>query len=181
MILAFGPVSGAHLNPLVTMAGRLRREIAGPTAAAFVVAQIVGAGLGVMVANLMFELPAVTVSVKDRTGWTLWLSEAVATFGLVLVVRTVGRRGRVAETALAVAAFVGAAMLFTASTCFANPAVTLARTLTDTFAGIAPSSVPAFLAAQLIGALVAIACDLFVFAPTRTPLGSETPTSDERG
>jgi glycerol uptake facilitator-like aquaporin len=87
----------------------------------------------------------------------------------------------VAETALAVAAFVGAAMLFTASTCFANPAVTLARTLTDTFAGIAPSSVPAFLAAQLIGALVAIACDLFLVAPTRTRLGSDAPTSDERG
>lgn len=173
MILAFGPVS--HLNPLVTMAGRLRREIAGPTAAAFVVAQIVGAGLGVMVANLMFELPAVTVSVKDRTGWTLWLSEAVATFGLVLVVRTVGRRGRVAETALAVAAFVGAAMLFTASTCFANPAVTLARTLTDTFAGIAPSSVPAFLAAQLIGALVAIACDLVLHPDDRRRTSSPRP------
>jgi arsenate reductase len=181
MILAFGRVSGSHLNPLVTMAGRLRREIAGPTAAAFVVAQIVGAAVGVIVANLMFELPAVTVSVNDRTGWTLWLSEAIATFGLVLVVRTVGRRGHVAETALAVAGFVGAAMLFTPSTCFANPAVTLARTLTDTFAGIAPSSVPAFLAAQLIGALVAVACDLFLFAPTRTRLGSDTPTSDERG
>jgi glycerol uptake facilitator-like aquaporin len=181
MILVFGPVSGTHLNPLVTMAGRLRREIAGPTAAAFVVAQIVGAGPGVMVANLMFELPAVTVSVKDRIGWTLWLSEAVATFGLVLVVRSVGRGARVAETALAVAAFVGAAMLFTASTCFANPAVTLARTLTDTFAGIAPSSVPAFLAAQLIGALVAIACDLFRVPPARTRPGSDTPKSDERG
>ena len=181
MILAFGPVSGAHLNPLVTMAGRLRREISGPTAAAFVVAQIVGAALGVMVANLMFELPAVTVSVKDRTGWTMWLSEAVATFGLVLVVRTVGRRGRVAETALAVGAFVGAAIVFTPSTCFANPAVTLARTLTDTFAGIAPSSVLAFLAAQLIGAIVAIACDLFLFAPTRTRPRSDAPTSDERG
>jgi arsenate reductase len=181
MILAFGPVSGAHLNPLITMAGRLRREIAGPTTAAFVVAQIVGAALGVMVANLMFELPAVTVSMKDRTGWTMWLSEAVATFGLVLLVRTVGRRGRVAETALAVGAFVGAAIVFTASTCFANPAVALARTLTDTFAGIAPSSVPAFLAAQLIGALVAVACDLFLFAPTRMRLGSDTPTSDELG
>ena len=173
MILAFGPVSGAHLNPLVTMAGRLRREIGGPTAAAFVIAQIVGAAVGVILANLMFELPAVTVSVKDRTGWTLWLSEAVATFGLVLLVRTVGRRGRVAETALAVGAFVGAAMFFTPSTSFANPAVTLAR--------IAPSSVPAFLAAQLAGAFVAIACDLFLFAPTRTRLGSDTPTSDERG
>jgi arsenate reductase len=181
MILAFGPVSGAHLNPLVTIAGRLRREIAGPIAAALVVAQIGGAGLGVMVANLMFELPAVTVSAKDRTGWTLWLSEAVATFGLVLLVRTVGRRGRVAETALAVGAFVGAAIVFTPSTCFANPAVTLARTLTDTFAGIAPSSVPPFLAAQLIGALVAIGCDLFLFAPNRTRLGSDAPTSDERG
>ncbi len=181
MILAFGPVSGAHLNPLVTMAGRLRQEIAGPTAAAFVVAQIVGAALGVIVANLMFELPAVTVSMTDRTGWTLWLSEAVATFGLILVVRTVGRRGRVAETALAVAGFVGAAMLFTPSTCFANPAVTLARTLTDTFTGIAPSSVPAFLAAQLAGALVAVACDLFLFAHTGARLGSDTPTSDERG
>ena len=86
-----------------------------------------------------------------------------------------------AETALAVAGFVGAAMLFTASTCFANPAVTLARTLTDTFAGIAPSSVPAFLAAQLVGALVAVACDMFLSSPTRTRPGSDASTSDERG
>ena len=114
------------------------------------------------------ELPAVTVSVKDRTGWTLWLSEAVATFGLVLVVRTAGRRGRVAETALAVAAFVGAAMLFTASTCFANPAVTLARTLTDTFAGIAPASTPAFILAQLVGGAVGLALAVWL-TPQQRP------------
>jgi glycerol uptake facilitator-like aquaporin len=175
MILAFGPVSGAHLNPLVTMAGRLRREIAGPTAAAFVVAQIVGAGLGVVLANIMFELPAVTISTTDRSGWAVWLSEAVATFGLVLLVRTVGRRGRVAETALAVGAFVGAAIVFTPSTCFANPAVTLARTLTDTFAGIAPSSVPAFLTAELAGAMIAVACDLVLHPDDRRRTSSPRP------
>jgi glycerol uptake facilitator-like aquaporin len=175
MILAFGPVSGAHLNPLVTMAGRLRREIAGPTAAAFVVAQIVGAGLGVVLANIMFELPAVTISTTDRSGWAVWLSEAVATFGLVLLVRTVGRRGRVAETAQAVGAFVGAAIVFTPSTCFANPAVTLARTLTDTFAGIAPSSVPAFLTAELAGAMIAVACDLVLHPDDRRRTSSPRP------
>jgi glycerol uptake facilitator-like aquaporin len=175
MILAFGPVSGAHLNPLVTMAGRLRREIAGPTAAAFVVAQIVGAGLGVVLANIMFELPAVTISTTDRSGWAVWLSEAVATFGLVVVVRTVGRRGRTTETAFAVAAFIGAAIVFTPSTSFANPAVTLARTLTDTFAGIAPSSVPPFLTAELAGALIAVVCDLVLHPDDRRPTSSPRP------
>ena len=165
MILAFVPVSGAHLNPLITLAGRLRGEVAGVGLAVFVGVQVLGAALGVMLANLLFDLPAVTLSTTDRTGWNIWLSEAVATFGLILVVRTVGRRGRVVETAFAVAAFVGAAIVFTPSTCFANPAVTLARTLTDTFTGIAPTSVPAFLAAQLTGALVAVACDFWLFAP----------------
>jgi glycerol uptake facilitator-like aquaporin len=175
MILAFGPVSGAHLNPLVTMAGRLRREIAGPTATAFVVAQIVGAGLGVVLANIMFELPAVTISTTDRSGWAVWLSEAVATFGLVVVVRTVGRRGRTTETAFAVAAFIGAAIVFTPSTSFANPAVTLARTLTDTFAGIAPSSVPPFLTAELAGALIAVVCDLVLHPDDRRRTSSPRP------
>jgi glycerol uptake facilitator-like aquaporin len=161
MIVAFEPVSGGHLNPVITMAARIRRETAGPAASGYILAQIACAALGAVAANLLFGLPAVTWSTTGRTGVALWLSEALATFGLVLVVRVVGRRGRPAETALAVAAYVGAAIVFTPSTCFANPAVTLARTLTDTFSGIAPPLVPGFLVAQLVGAGAAIACDRF--------------------
>jgi glycerol uptake facilitator-like aquaporin len=144
MILAFAPVSGAHFNPAVTMSVRLGREVTGVIAGVYILAQLAGAAIGTMLANAMFELPLVTLSTTTRTGWNLWVSEIVATFGLVLVIRLVGRRGRPAETALVVAAYVTAGILFTSSTCFANPAVTLGRMLTDTFSGVAPSSVPAF-------------------------------------
>jgi len=170
MIVAFGPVSGAHLNPVITMTARIRGEVTGAAAGLYVVAQVVGATIGAIVANLMFGLPAVAWSTTRRAGGTMWLSEALATFGLVLVLRLVGRRGRVAETALAVAAFVGAAIVFTPSTCFANPAVTLARMLTDSFTGIAPSSVPLFLTAQVAGALVAVACDRIWNRPDDVPV-----------
>lgn len=169
MIVVFGPVSGAHLNPLVTVATTIGGDIAGRLAGLYVLAQVAGGVLGAITANLMFGLPAVTWSTTRRTGGTMWLSEALATFGLVLVVRIVGRRGRPAETALAVGAFVGAAIVFTPSTCFANPAVTLARTLTDTFSGIAPSSVPLFLTAQVAGTLVAVACDRVWIRPDDVP------------
>jgi glycerol uptake facilitator-like aquaporin len=162
MIAAFGGVSGAHLNPLVTIAAGVRGEIGTSTAIAYVLAQLAGATVGAVVANLLFELPAVTLSTTARTGWAQWLSEVLATFGLVLVVRLTARGGRPAEVALAVGAFVGAAIVFTPSTCFANPAVTLARMLTDTFTGISPASVPAFLAAQVAGATLALAFERFV-------------------
>ena len=169
VIVTFAPFSGAHINPLVTMAARFRGEVGPALALVFVLAQVVGAIAGTIVANLMFELPAVTASTTERSGGTLWLSEAVATFGLVLVVRSVGARGRPTETALAVAAYVGAAIVFSPSTCFANPAVTIARMLTDTFTGIAPSSVFPFLAAQLVGAFAAVALDQA--ATARPPAG----------
>jgi arsenate reductase len=165
MILAFAPVSGAHLNPVVTMAGRLRGEMATAGAIAVVGAQVAGAVAGTIVANLTFGLPAVTTSTSVRSGAALWLSEAIATFGLVVVVRAVGPRGRPGATAAAVAAYVGTAIVFTPSTCFANPAVTLGRTLTDTFTGIAPASVPPFIAAQVLGALAAVAVDRLLLAP----------------
>lgn len=169
MIVVFGPVSGAHLNPVVTMTARAGGELAWAVVGLYVVAQIAGAALGSILANLMFGLPAVTWSTTRRAGGTLWLSEALATFGLVLVARLVGRRGRPAETGLAVGAFVGAAIVFTPSTCFANPAVTLARMLSDTFTGIAPSSVPLFLTAQVAGALGAMVCERIWTHQDRVP------------
>jgi arsenate reductase len=157
IILAVGPVSGAHLNPAVTLAdavfgGLPRREVP-----AFLVAQAGGAVTGTVVANLMFGEPAVAWSTTRRTGSGLWLAEAVATFGLLLVVFGVVRSGRASVAPFAVGAYVGGAYFFTASTSFANPAVTAARTLTDTFAGIRPASAPAFVVCQLAGAAVAVA------------------------
>jgi arsenate reductase len=158
IILAVGPVSGAHLNPVITLADRRYGGLDTPTAAAYIGAQVSGGVLGTVVANLMFDLPAVEWSTTERSGGGLWLAEVVATFGLVLVVFGVVRSGRTALAPFAVGAYIGGAYFFTASTCFANPAVTLARTLSDTFAGIEPSSAPAFVAAQLTGAALAVAC-----------------------
>src|SRR4051794_33661568 len=156
IILAVGAVSGAHLNPVVTFADRLLGGVDTPTAAVYVVAQVVGAGIGAAVANLMFDLPAVTWSTTQRSGGGLWLGEVVATFGLLLVVFGTVRSGRTSAVPFAVGAYIGGAYFFTSSTSFANPAVTLARTLTDTFAGIDPGSVPAFVLAQLLGGALAV-------------------------
>lgn len=178
MIVTFGPMSGAHLDPAVTLAARLRREVGAAVLAAFAIAQVAGAAAGSIAANVLYGLPAVTWSTTERSGWELWLSEALATFGLVLVVRLVGRRGRPAVTALAVGAYVGAAVVSTPSTCFANPAVTIARMLTDTFTGIAPGSVPPFVAAQIIGALAAVLSERLLLAE---PRHGWDRSSDERG
>ena len=156
IILAVGAVSGAHLNPLVTLADRTFGGVDSPTAAIYITAQVVGAGLGAVVANLMFDLPAVELSTTERSGAGLWLGEVVATFGLLLVVFGTVRSGRTSAVPFAVGAYIGGAYFFTSSTSFANPAVTMARTLTDTFAGIDPASVPAFLLAQLAGAALAV-------------------------
>jgi glycerol uptake facilitator-like aquaporin len=156
LILALGPISGAHFNPAVTLADRTLGTMTSRVAAAYIAAQIAGAVLGVMVANLMFDLPAVEWSTTDRTGAHLWLAEGVATLGLVLVIFSVVRSGRSSAAAYAVGAYIGAAYYFTASTSFANPAVTIARTLTDTFAGINPAHAAAFVTAQLVGALLAV-------------------------
>lgn len=151
LILTFGPVSGAHFNPAVTLADATQGGTPWRHVPALAIAQILGAVLGVAVADLMFELPAFTLSTHARTGAAQWLAEFVATFGLLATIFGVSRRTP-AATPFAVASYIVAAYWFTSSTSFANPAVTIARALTDTFAGIRPADVPGFVAAQLAGA-----------------------------
>jgi glycerol uptake facilitator-like aquaporin len=156
LILIFGPISGAHFNPAVSIAFALRRDLLWRDAAYYIAAQIAGGIFGVWIAHLMFELPVWEVSLHVRAGTGQWLAEFVATFGLVLTIF-----GCVAKAPSAVPFAVGlyitSAYWFTASTSFANPAVTIARALSDTFAGIAPSGVAAFIAVQIVGALAAVA------------------------
>ncbi|TDC39786.1 aquaporin family protein [Micromonospora sp. 15K316] len=162
LILTFGPVSGAHLNPVVSAVDwwfgrRTGTGLTGSHLAAYAAAQTAGAITGSLLANLMFDLPAVALSKTDRTGGNLWLAEVVATAGLVVLIFSLARTGRTSAAPAAVGAYIGAAYWFTSSTSFANPAVTVGRAFTDTFAGIAPVSVPGFVAAQLVGGLVAVA------------------------
>jgi glycerol uptake facilitator-like aquaporin len=157
IILAVGPVSGAHLNPIVSLADRVFGGITTRELGVYTIAQVTGGVLGCVLANLMYELPAVDWSTKTRSGGHLWLAEAVATAGLLLVVFGVVRSGRGSAAPFAVGAYIGAAYFFTSSTSFANPAVTIGRMFSDTFAGIDPSSVPAFLVFQLVGAVIALA------------------------
>jgi glycerol uptake facilitator-like aquaporin len=156
LIHTFGPISGAHFNPAVSVAFALRRELSWPNAATYIFAQIIGGVVGVWVAHLMFELPVLQVSMNARAGAGQWLAEFVATFGLLLTIL-----GCVARTPAAVPYAVGlyitAAYWFTASTSFANPTVTIARSISDTFAGIAPAGAPAFIIAQFAGMLAAVA------------------------
>jgi glycerol uptake facilitator-like aquaporin len=155
LILIFGPTSGAHLNPAVSLAFWLRRELLWPVASIYLVAQLCGAVIGVWAAHLMFELPVWQFATHIRTGSGQWLAEAVATFGLLLTIFGCMACAP-AAAAYAVGLYITAAYWFTASTSFANPAVTIARALSDTFAGIAPSGVIAFIAAQLVGMLAAV-------------------------
>jgi len=154
LILTFGPVSGAHFNPGVSIAMALRRELPVRVAIAYIAAQIVGGIVGVLGAHAMFELPLWQVSATVRTGPGQWLAEFVATFGLLLTIFGCATRTS-AAIPYAVGLYITAAYWFTASTSFANPAVTIARALSDTYAGIAPAGVLAFIAAQLAGALSA--------------------------
>jgi glycerol uptake facilitator-like aquaporin len=154
LILMFGPVSGAHFNPVVTLAEAALGALSRRDAAAYVLVQALGAVFGVALADVMFDLPAFTASAHVRAGPALWLSEFVATFGLLATIFGVSRRTP-AATPYAVAAWIVAAYWFTPSTSFANPAVTVARALTDTFAGIRPADVPAFVLAQCAGAAAA--------------------------
>lgn len=154
LILMFGPVSGAHFNPVVTLAEAALGALSRRDAAAYVLVQVFGAVFGVALADVMFDLPAFTASAHVRAGPALWLSEFVATFGLLATIFGVSRRTP-AATPYAVAAWIVAAYWFTPSTSFANPAVTVARALTDTFAGIRPADVPAFVLAQCAGAAAA--------------------------
>lgn len=154
LILTFGSISGAHFNPAVTLTEALRQQLAWRDVPGYVAAQISGAYAGVVTAHAMFELPAVTASTHARTGPSQWLAELVATCGLIVVIRGCAR-ARPDAVPFAVGAYITAAYWFTSSTSFANPAVTLARAATDTFSGIRPSDVPAFVIAQLLGACAA--------------------------
>lgn len=166
LILALGPVSAAF-NPVVTLAERVLGAVTTTAAAVYVVAQVVGCSLGVMLANLMFGLDAVNVSGKERSAGGLWLGEVVATFGLLVVIFGVARSGRSTHVAYAVGGYITAAYWFTSSTSFANPAITVARMLSDTFAGIAPTSVPLFVLMQLLGGALAVGAVLVLYPRVR--------------
>lgn len=166
LIVVFGPVSGAHFNPAVTLVFLLRREIAAGVAAAYVAVQVAGALLGVWAAHAMFAEPIFQISTKLRDGPAQAWSEFVATFGLILTILGT-LRFRSQAVPAAVGLYIAAAYWFTASTSFANPAVSLARSLSDTFAGIAPASLPPFIAAQLFGAIVAAGVAHWLFRTDR--------------
>jgi glycerol uptake facilitator-like aquaporin len=155
LILMFGPLSGAHFNPAVSLAFSLRGELCWRDTAVYIACQIAGGILGVLAAHLMFELPVWQISMTIRTGGGQWLAEFIASFGLLLTIFGCAARAP-AAVAYAVGLYITAAYWFTASTSFANPAVTLARSLSDTFAGIAPAAAPAFILAQILGAGVAV-------------------------
>lgn len=156
LITVFGPISGAHFNPAVTLAFLLRREIAGSLAAAYIVAQVLGGLAGMALAHAMFDLDLLQSATKARSGAGQWLAEGVATFGLLATILGTLRTRPSAVPAM-VGLYITAGYWFTASTSFANPAVTLARAWTDTFAGILPAHAPAFVGAQLVGAAAAVA------------------------
>jgi glycerol uptake facilitator-like aquaporin len=165
LTLTFGPVSGAHFNPAVSIAMALRRELPSRFAAMYIAAQIVGGIGGVLTAHAMFELPLWQVSMTVRTGTGQWLAEFVATFGLLLTIYGCATRTPPAIP-YAVGLYITAAYWFTASTSFANPAVTIARALSDTYAGIAPTGVLAFIVAQLLGALAAVGVASWMWPPS---------------
>jgi arsenate reductase (thioredoxin) len=176
LILIFGPVSGAHFNPAVSLvdfilhrrkSGTSLRDLGG-----YVVAQTLGAIAGTMLANLMFGLAPASLAQHHRAAGHLWLGEVVATAGLILLIVALTRTGRAAIAAPAVGAYIGAAYWFTSSTSFANPAVTIGRAFTDTFAGIAPSSLPGFIVAQLVGAGVGLALVMALYPSPRRPAAS---------
>jgi len=156
LILAFGPVSGGHFNPAVTLADRVLGGVDNRQVAAYLPAQLAGGVLGAVAANLMFDLPAVNVSTHHRSGGGLLFAEVLATFGLVVLIFALVRSGRTSLAPFAVGAYITAAYWWSSSTSFANPMIDVARTLSDTFAGIAPASVPLFVVMQLLGAAAAV-------------------------
>ncbi|QYR52844.1 aquaporin [Lysobacter soyae] len=167
LITVLGPVSGAHFNPAVTLVMRLRGDLGTKESASYVAAQLIGAMAGVMLAHAMFDQHLVQIGTRVRTGPAQWLSEGIATFGLVLTI-VLGLRFRQSAIPALVASYIFAAYWFTASTSFANPAVTVARALTKSFAGIRPDDVLAFVAAQCAGALLAwVASSLLLDSETR--------------
>ena len=178
LILALGPVSAAF-NPVVTLVERALGAVTTKDAAVFIAAQVVGGCLGSVLANVMFDLSVVNISQHERSAGALWLGEVVATFGLLVVIFGVVRSGKSAHVAYAVGGYITAAYWFTSSTSFANPAVTIARTLSDSFAGIAPSSVPMFVLMQVLGAALALGAVLVLY-PRAADLAVElTHLSDD--
>lgn len=181
LIVVLAPVSGAHFNPVVSLAdwwlGRAGRTgISIRDLGGYVVAQCAGGISGAVLANLMFDLPAVAWSSRERAGTGVWLGEIVATAGLVLVIFALARAGGGGAVPLAVGGYIGAAYWFTSSTSFANPAVTLGRAFSDTFAGIAPASVPGFVAAQLVGLVAGVAALAALYpASTTRALAAKPP------
>ena len=156
IILMFGPVSGGHFNPVVSFVDAAFGGLSWRDAAAYLPAQVAGCIAGAVAANVMFALPAVSISAKHRASAAHFLSEVIATLGLLLVIFALARSGRARSAPAAVGAYIGAAYWFTSSTSFANPAITIGRMFSDTFAGIAPSSAPAFIGAQVVGGVVAV-------------------------
>ncbi len=156
LIQMLGPISGAHFNPAVTVVAFINKSISALTAINYVLTQFIGAFIGVVIANVMFDLPAIGDSTHAKTSSNLLLSEVIATAGLILVIHMVGKQKEGRYVPLAVAGWIGSAYFFTSSTTFANPAVTFGRAFSDTFAGIELSSVPGFVIAQLLGALIGL-------------------------
>ena len=177
LIWALGPISGAHFNPVVTLVAVVRREIGAAEAARYVLAQIVGGLAGTAVGNLMFDLPAWQASAKVRSSPSLWLGEVIATAGLLALIGGLTRTGQGRLGPALVPAWIGAAYFFTSSTSFANPAVTIARSVTDTFSGIAPASVPGFVLAQLIGAAIGAALTEFFYPRAGVPEPLDLPAA----
>jgi glycerol uptake facilitator-like aquaporin len=168
IILMFGPVSGGHFNPVVSFVDAAFSGVSWRDAAAYLPAQVAGCIAGAVAANLMFALPAVSISVKHRATGAHFLSEIIATLGLMLVIFALARSGRSRVAPAAVGAYIGAAYFFTSSTSFANPAITIGRMFSKTFAGIAPSSAPAFIAGQVVGGILAIGLVRLLY-PGMTP------------
>jgi arsenate reductase len=172
IILMFGPVSGGHFNPVISLADAVFGGLSWRDAAAYLPAQVAGCAGGAVVANLMFARAAVSISAKHRATPAHVLSEVVATLGLVLVIFALARSGRARTVPAAVGAYIGAAYFFTSSTSFANPAITIGRMFSATFAGIAPSSAPVFIGAQVIGGILAVGVIKALY-PGTTPAASQ--------
>jgi glycerol uptake facilitator-like aquaporin len=167
LITLLGPISGAHFNPVVTGIQVLKKNISNSLATAYLLAQLIGAVIGVALANFIFKLPLIELSQKDRTGPELFVSEILATAGLIFIIFTAIAQKSEAKIPVLVGTYISAAYFFTSSTSFANPAVTVARTLSDSFAGISPASVLPFVAAQIIGAAAGLALSNLIYPQNR--------------
>jgi glycerol uptake facilitator-like aquaporin len=181
IILMFGAVSGGHFNPVVSFVDAAFGGVSWRDAAAYLPAQVAGCVLGALVANVMFSRAAVEISTKHRASAAHFLSEVVATLGLVLLIFALARSGRSRAAPAAVGAYIGAAYFFTSSTSFANPAITVGRMFSNTFAGIAPSSAPSFIAAQMAGGVVAVVLILVLYPKLTPEQASEILVPDRIG